>query len=82
MSFSAYSSDLPAFLRELKANNTKAWFEADRDRFDELVQFVNARPTGASGAGVCLRLATLRGIERRTGHAVPQHRGAMPRTFP
>lgn len=37
MSFNGYPKGIQGFLQELKANNNKEWFTANRARFDELV---------------------------------------------
>lgn len=37
MTFEGYPRGVQGFFEELKANNTKEWFEANRERFDELV---------------------------------------------
>lgn len=34
MSFSAFSTDVPQFLTDLKANNTKEWFAENKARYD------------------------------------------------
>lgn len=47
MSFHGYSRDAVTLLRDLKANNTKAWFEANRPRFDELVMAPSVDLVGA-----------------------------------
>jgi len=37
MSFAGFSEEVLNFLKDLKAHNDKAWFDANRQRFDELV---------------------------------------------
>lgn len=37
MIFNGYSKDIQTFFQELKVNNNKAWFTANRSRFDDLV---------------------------------------------
>jgi uncharacterized protein (TIGR02453 family) len=37
MSFPGFSQEIVGLLKQLKANNDKAWFDANRSRFDELV---------------------------------------------
>ncbi|MCG8443513.1 MAG: DUF2461 domain-containing protein [Caulobacterales bacterium] len=38
MAFAGFPPDMFAFFRELKANNEKAWFEANRARYEEQVK--------------------------------------------
>lgn len=37
MQFSGFSPDAQAFLRELEKNNEKSWFEAERERYENLL---------------------------------------------
>ncbi len=47
MTIAGFSRELVTFLKELKANNEKAWFEANRSRFGELVIAPSVELTGA-----------------------------------
>ena len=49
MSFSAFSSDVPAFLAELNENNSKDWFAANKARYDDGIK----APAQEFGAAMC-----------------------------
>ncbi|KAJ57009.1 hypothetical protein ACMU_00525 [Actibacterium mucosum KCTC 23349] len=49
MNFSAFSKDVPAFLTELKANNSKDWFAANKARYDAGIK----APAQEFGAAMC-----------------------------
>ena len=38
MPFDHFPSDLPVFLRDLRKNNDRDWFQANKARFEESVQ--------------------------------------------
>ncbi len=55
MQFEGFPRDFFAFFKELKENNERPWFEANKDRFRQSVQ----APTSAFIAAMAPRLATV-----------------------
>lgn len=62
MSFSAFSDDVPVFLDELGANNTREWFAANKARYEQGIK----APAEAFGTAVCAELAAQTGLHHKS----------------
>lgn len=73
MSFHGYSRDIVTFLRDLKANNDKTWFEANRRRFNQLAMAPSVDLVGALAEPLSRLSPPL--------NAVPKVNGSIRRIF-
>ncbi len=71
--FTAFSSELLPFLRELEANNNKTWFEANKDRYHDIVLEPCRAFVEEMGEHLMALVPTI--------HAVPKVNGSLFRIY-